>query len=74
VERVDENSRDLEMSSRNLPVGPEDSPTAVSIAGRCSGDWQFKTSRMRRKPLDLDIRQYKEETRQIAEQWTRKGK
>jgi hypothetical protein len=70
---VDENSRDLKVSKRNLPVGPEDSPTSLSIAGLWSGDWQVKTSRMRITPLDLDIRQYKEDTRHKAEQWTRKG-
>ena len=70
---MDENNRDLEVPTRNLLVGPEDSPTTVSIAGLWSGDWQVKTSRMRRKPLDLNIRQYKEDTRQKAERWTRKG-
>jgi hypothetical protein len=63
---VDKNSRDLEVPTRNLPVGPEDS-------GSVDGDWQVKTSRTRRKPLDLDIRHYKEDTRRNAEQWTRKG-
>jgi len=69
---VDEN-RDLEVPKRDLPVGPEDSPTTISIAGLWSGDWQVKTPRMRRKPLDLDIRQYKEETRAKAERWARIG-
>jgi len=41
---VDENSHGLEVPSRNLPVGPEDSPKTISIAGLWSGDWQVKTS------------------------------
>jgi hypothetical protein len=43
---VYKNSRDL-VPTRNLPVGPEDSPTTLSTAGLWSGDWQVKTSRMR---------------------------
>ena len=61
---MDENSGGLEVPMWNLPVGPEDSPTTLSIERLWTGDWQAKTSRMRIMPLDLDIRQYKEDTRE----------
>lgn len=70
---MDENKRDLEVPTQDLPVGPEDSPTTISIAGLWSADWQFKTSRMQRNPLDLDIPQYKEDTRAKTKRWARKG-